>query len=126
MNKSKALTHFTTIILAALTLLLSCTSTPEAALDQKPADLLSEKEMVGILIDVHITESALSLKNFNRDSSLVLYAYYKDEIFKEHHVTEQQFKNSYDYYSKHSDELNHIYEIVVDSISVKEASGKLN
>ncbi|MGN6645084.1 MAG: DUF4296 domain-containing protein [Cytophaga sp.] len=126
MNKSKALTHFTTIIIAALTLLLSCTSAPDAALDQKPADLLSEKEMVGILIDVHITESALSLKNFNRDSSLVLYAYYKDEIFKEHHVTEQQFKDSYDYYSKHSDELNHIYEIVVDSISIKEASGKLN
>lgn len=111
------------IILFVICALFSCA--PKSALDVKPADLLTEQQMTGVLVDIHVTESALSLKNLNRDSSLRIYAGYKEDIFKEHHITETQFKESYDYYSKHSALLNHIYEVVIDSIGLKEAKGKL-
>lgn len=111
------------IILLCLTLLLSCNS--ETALDDKPNDLISEEKMIDVLIDVHITESALSLKNFNRDSSLKLFVYYQEDIFKEHQISEKQFQESYDYYAKHSKQFDHMYEIIIDSLKVKEATGKL-
>ena len=114
---------FKLIILACICILFSCTD--KSALDAKPADLLTEEQMSRVLVDIHITESALSLKNLNRDSSLSIYAGYKADIFQEHHITEEQFKQSYDYYSKHSDKLDHIYEVVIDSIGAKEAKGKL-
>lgn len=126
MNKSIALTYFKFILIASLSLLLSCQTDSTSGLDVKPADLISESKMVSVLIDIHVAESALSIKNFNRDSSLTLFAYYKEEIFKEHQITEQQFKDSYQYYSTHSEEFDHIYEVVVDSLAVKEMSGKLN
>lgn len=115
--------YFKLITLACICALFSCGQ--KSSLDEKPADLLTEEQMTTILVDIHITESALSLKNFNRDSSLTLYAGYKKEIFKEHQITEEQFKSSYDYYSKHAALFNHIYEVVIDSIAAKEAKGQL-
>lgn len=126
MNKSIALTYFKIILIASFALLFSCQTEPVSSLDVKPADLLPESKMVSILIDVHIAESALSIKNFNRDSSLTLFSYYKEDIFKKHQVTELQFKNSYEYYCTHSKQFDHIYEVVIDSLAVKESTGKLN
>jgi hypothetical protein len=103
--------------------MLSCTS--ESPSDVKPIDLISEDKMVDVMIDMHMTESALSLKNFNRDSSLKLFVFYKDDIYKEHQMTEKQFKDSYEYYSQHSKEFNAMYARIVDSLSVKEVTGKL-
>lgn len=118
-----ALNYFKLIILLGLAFICSCTS--ESELDVKPADLLSEEKMIDVLIDVHITEAALSLKNFNRDSSMKLFAYYKDDIFKEHQISEKQFQESYDYYARHSKQFDHMYEVVIDSLKVKEATGRL-
>ena len=106
-----------------MTFVLSCTS--ESELDVKPADLISEEKMIDVLIDVHITESALSLQNFNRDSSLRLFVYYKEDIFKEYKISEKQFQESYDYYARHSKQFDHMYEVIIDSLKVKEAMGKL-
>lgn len=111
------------IILLCFVFTFSCSS--ETELDVKPADLISEEKMIDVLIDVHITESALSLKNFNRDSSLKLFVYYKEDIFKEHQISEKQFQESYDYYARHSKQFDHMYAIVIDSLTVKEATGKL-
>lgn len=94
-------------------------------MDVEPADLISEEEMIDVLIDVHITESALSLKNFHRDSSLKLFTYYKADIFKEHQISEKQFQESFDYYARHSKQFDHMYEVVIDSLKVKEVTGKL-
>ena len=106
-----------------MTFQLSCTS--ESELDVQPTDLISEEKMIDVLIDVHITESALSLKNFNRDSSLKLYEYYKEDIYKEHQISEKQFQESFDYYAKHSKQFDQMYEVVIDSLKVKEVTGKL-
>jgi hypothetical protein len=106
-----------------LSFLLSCTS--ETELDVKPADLISEEKMIDVLIDVHITESALSLKNFNRDSSLKLFSYYKEDVFKEHQISEKQFQESFDYYARHSKQFDRMYAVIIDSLTVKEATGKL-
>ncbi len=111
------------IILACVLTIVSCTQ--ESPLDIEPANLISEEKMVDILIDVHITESALSLKNFSRDSSLRLFAYYKEDIYKEHTITETQFRESFDYYARHAKQFDAIYVAVIDSIAVKEATGKL-
>jgi len=117
------LNYLKPIILLCLTFLLSCAS--ETELDVKPADLIPEEKMIDVLIDVHVTESALSLKNFNRDSSLKLFVYYKEDIFKEHQISEKQFQESFDYYAKHSKQFDHMYEVVIDSLKVKEVTGRL-
>ena len=51
--------------------------------------------------------------------------YYQEDIFKEHQISEKQFQESYDYYAKHSKQFDHMYEVIIDSLKVKEATGKL-
>jgi hypothetical protein len=122
-NKSTALNDIKLIIIACVLTIVSCTQ--ESPLDVKPVNLISEEKMVDILIDVHLTESALSLKNFNRDSSMRLYAYYKEDIYQDHKITESQFRESFDYYARHAKKFDAIYAAVIDSIAVKEATGNL-
>lgn len=76
--------------------------------------------MIGVLIDIHMAESALTQKNFNRDTAVFLFSMYEQEIFKNRHTTKQQFKDSYEYYSKHSVEIDRMYAIVVDSLKDRE------
>ena len=104
--------------------LISCeNNTPDQTLAAAP---LSEQQMVGVLIDIHMAESALSIKNYNRDSSLLLFQFYKKEIYANRHITEQQFQESYAVYAKSSDVMDRMYAAVIDSLSVREsgAAGK--
>lgn len=103
--------------------MLSCSS--ESALDVKPSDLISEDKMVDVMIDMHMTESALSLKNFNRDSSLKLFVFYKEDVYKNYQISEKQFQESYQYYATHSKVFNDMYSRIVDSLNVKEVTGKM-
>ena len=81
--------------------------------------------MVEILIDVHLVESAISLKNLSKDSSVLLYKLYEKEILKKHKVSENNYKTSAEYYSQNAKMLDQIYEVVVDSLSLREAQKKL-
>jgi hypothetical protein len=120
-HKSTALNDlkFVLILISLLFLLLSCEK------DTKPAELLTEQQMILVLTDIHVAESALSIKNFTRDTSIALFQFYEEEIFKNRSVTTQQFKDSYRYYAQHSLEMDRIYAAVVDSLAVKESRGKL-
>lgn len=103
------------ILLAGL-LLQACTS----PVDPAPADLLSEKKMTGILVDIHLLESRLETMGLPHDTASNYFRTQQEEIFKKHQVAPDKFFKSYDYYVANVSELDKIYEKVVDSLSVKE------
>lgn len=104
------------LILLAGLLIQACTS----PLDPAPADLIPEKKMTAILVDVHIAESRVESMGLPHDSALVFFQHQQRQIFKKHRVPADQFFRSYDYYVTNVSELDKIYEKVVDSLSVKE------
>lgn len=89
-----------------------------------PDDLLSKESMVNILINIHIAEAAISLKDLPSDSAQVLYKRKKQEIFKEHGVASSRFYKSYQYYISDIKGMDDIYAAVIDSLSLREAIGK--
>lgn len=103
------------IFLASL-LLQACTSPIEPA----PADLISEKKMTTILVDIHIAESRIENMGLPYDTGAIYYQKLQLEVLKKHQVSLQKFTKSYDYYITNVSELDKIYEKVVDSLSVKE------
>ena len=102
------------LILIAIT---SCDS------NSKPDGLISEDEMVNILIDIHMTEGLASSLPIFYDSSQVIYALLEREIFIEHDVTDSVFTSSMIYYLQDPSTMDRIYGRVVDSLVVKESSG---
>lgn len=107
------------ILLAGL-LLQACTS----PVDPAPADLLSEKQMTGILVDIHILESRLETMGLPHDTASNYFRTQQEEIFKKHQVAADKFFKSYDYYVTNVSELDKIYEKVVDSLSMKEVEAQ--
>ena len=79
-----------------------------------PPNILSDHSMVPIMVDIHVVEGA-------RNGALILgdtngIEDYYDKIYRKHHITEQQFKESFDFYSSNPDIFIPIYEKVLDSL----------
>lgn len=89
----------------------------------KPKDLLSEEEMVNVLIDIHLTEGIASSLPIPYDSSQVLYSLLEQEVFVKHQVQDSVFTRSMIYYLQDPAIMDRIYARVVDSLVVRESSG---
>ena len=83
---------------------------------QIPSTVLSSKAMIPIMVDVHVGEGA-------RNGALILgdtngIEDYYAKIYEKHQITEQQFKESFAFYSSHPDIFIPIYEAVLDSLKI--------
>ncbi|NVJ87333.1 MAG: DUF4296 domain-containing protein [Algoriphagus sp.] len=99
-----------------LFLLLGCES------KKKQSPLLSEDEMVSILIDIHLTEGIASALPISYDSSQTVYSLMELEVFKKHGVEDSIFHESLRYYLQFPDEMDKLYARVIDSLVVKESA----
>jgi hypothetical protein len=88
--------------------------------EPKPANLLSEKKLTAILIDMHIAEARVEARGFSIDTATALYDNLKQDIYKKHKVSEDRFQKSYNYYLVNLKKLDKIYENVIDSLSMRE------
>lgn len=94
--------------------------------NSKPKDLLSEEEMVNVLIDIHLTEGMASSLPIPYDSSQVLYSLLEKEVFVKHQVEDSVFTRSMIYYLQDPAVMDRIYARVVDSLVVRESSGGID
>ena len=100
--------------------LLSC----QQQTDDKPANMIPQQKMVRILADIHITEALIERNVSYPDTALVLYADKHTGILKKHAVEKQAFESTYRYYLTHLPEMDKLYEIVVDTLSVRESQAE--
>lgn len=80
-----------------------------------PKGYISEKDMALILVDVHLVEGARSGTLVLGDTNSLPDYYAK--IYEKHHVTEANFKESFNWYTAHPEKLKAIYEEVIVSLS---------
>lgn len=109
--------RFYNILFSLLLLfLVACRSGPV------PDRLIEEDRFVPLLVDIHLADGYLSSKSQVPDSlgyrGNGLYA----AIFKKHHVDSAQFKKSFQYYSIHLEQMNRIYQAVIDRLTAKSDS----
>lgn len=88
--------------------------------DKKPPQLLSEAEMTRVLIEVYIDEEKINRLNVRRDSAEKIFELARPFIFERLGVPDSVFVLSYDYYASHPAKLEKIYEVVVDSLNLRE------
>lgn len=109
---------FSTAVTACF--IFSC-GTPK---DPVPDNLLSPDSMVSILVDIHLVEAASSVTRLNDVQSFKAQELYP-AIYKSHHIDSAAFRRSFDYYLKHPEKLEAIYEKVLNELSRRESeSGK--
>ena len=104
-----------TFLLAAF----SCTSDP------KPDYLLSKEEMVDLLVEIYLAEARLSSVGVPRDSAESLFKTYEKTILAKRGIADSTLKASYEYYFEHSQEMEAILDIVIDSLNIQEQRNRV-
>jgi hypothetical protein len=101
------------IIVCCLTFLLACQSQSTT----KPAQLIEKEKMSRVLEDVLLMESYYQSKHG-------IPSIYKDaldeslsEVFKKHHITKKQFKESYVYYASQPELFKELNTTIMDRLS---------
>ncbi len=88
--------------------------------EKQPENLMTKQEMINFLIDLHIIEARLNMSRIPDDTVKLFFNQVEDSLFRKHQVTDSMYYKSYQYYLEHIDEMESIYEAVVDSLSLRE------
>ena len=80
--------------------------------------VIPKDKMVDMLIDMHIYEEAINELPYEKDTLKSLFKMKELEIFESYSVTEEMYRKSYSHYFFNPKELDNIYQVVIDSLSV--------
>jgi len=89
-------------------------------------EVLDQNKMVDILIDLHLAEATVENIGLNTDSAASLYKYLEKQVYDSHEISDSLYLRSINYYMENPKQLDRIYSIVVDSLSVREKILDLN
>jgi hypothetical protein len=96
-----------------LVLLISCKY-------EQPTGILSEKEMVHVLMEIYIDEEKISLAYIPYDSVTRISPLIRQRVLGRLNLSDSVFKASMDYYMAHPKVLDRIYAALIDSLSFRE------
>lgn len=88
---------------------------------KQPEGILSNDQLVEVLVDVHIADAALTTLALQRKDDTFKSSDFYQRVLEKHDVTREQFDNSMDYYSKKPLELEKIYDRVLTELSKRKA-----
>lgn len=109
-----------TFILIIALLGASCNS----ILNSKPSGTLSQKQMVDVLVDIHLTEATLKIADDSltrlHDTTQIRIRF--AQVFEKHDIDPDDFNTSLTYYLKHIEDLDKIYVEVINRLTELEAT----
>ena len=77
--------------------------------------------MVQVLMEVHILEAKMdNVPVEPYDSTQAVYEHFEKLLFQEQGITQEQYERSFNYYIDHPNDLEKIYNAVVDSLMVRQ------
>lgn len=85
-----------------------------------PANILSEAQMVDIMIDIRLAEGKVSNLTLSNDSSAVLFNVLETQIFADHEIDSSNYIESYNYYLLNPEKFLRITDVVIDSLKVRQ------
>ena len=114
------------VLLIIIIIIFSCNSKVKEKIII-PANILTEKQMISILTDIYITESAL---NFKQNTGKVIddniaQCNYK-VIFTKHLISKETFKKSYEFYFENPENMAHIYEQILVELNKIQTKNNTN
>jgi hypothetical protein len=102
-------------------LTLACCFSCKPKNEKLPAGILSKEQMIPVLADIQLAESAIAIKNLYPDSAKIYAADYTNFIYRQHRIPKSVFEKSLNYYIQHPKDLDEIYTNVISELSLKEA-----
>jgi len=91
----------------------------------KPALLLSEKQMIDLLTDVHVIEASMNFRRNLGQSMDDRKTVFFDSLFKIYGITPELLEQNLRYYNENPDQMDRIYESVIEKLSALQSAIKV-
>ena len=123
-HRAAMIMKYWTFVLCIALLSSSCNS----ILSSRPSGTMNEKQMIDILVDIHLAEATIRLANdsITRLNDTTDLRIRFSRVFKQHDVTPDEFNTSLNYYLAHIEELDKIYVEVINRLTILEATLQQN
>ena len=90
--------------------------------EKPPVNIIPEKQFIPILVDIHFADATLSVLHFDKKNDRYKPENYYNIVLKKHGVDRKKFDKSIEYYSKNPEELDIIYDKVLNEFSKLKAN----
>lgn len=88
---------------------------------EKPTQgILTKAQMADWMMAMYLAEARILTLPMVRDSAYKLFVPYEDSLLRRKSFQDSTLEKSYQYYLEHPQELETIYDIVIDSLSLRE------
>lgn len=101
--------------LVAILIIVSCTQKNEI-----PKGILPPEKMANILSQIYEAEDKATSIGLKYDSQKVVLRHYELMILEQNNTNDSVYKESFTYYLEHPQKLETVYDIVIDSMSLRE------
>lgn len=89
-----------------------------------PEGITPKEQLVPLMLDIYLAEVKLSNLKIVRDTAVSIFEIYEGYLFEKHNIEKEKYMNSMSYYYDHTEQLELIYEALLDSLSVRETKLK--
>ena len=105
-----------------LLVLASCKSSGEKALPKGLVkdSIIPQNEMISILADVHILESALQFESSRNKNISTMHDFYYRKLFSDYKISRRKFSLNLNYYEMDPENLRKMYGEVVKKLENRE------
>ena len=88
--------------------------------NKKPKNVLSEQQLAEILVDIYAGEARMTNLSLVNDSAIKLFRPFEESLFQKKGIPDSIVKTTFRYYLAHPVELEQVYDVVIDTLSLRE------
>lgn len=103
------------IYIIAILTIVSCSGKEEL-----PKGIIPPEKMALILSDIYLAEHKAANISLKPDSSKVVFRHYELKILEDYNTNDSVYKESFRYYLEFPEKLEAVYDIVIDTVSLRE------
>jgi hypothetical protein len=82
--------------------------------------IMTKAQMADWMMNVYIAEARILTLPMTRDSAYKVFVPFQDSLLKQKSLQDSTLKKSFQYYMDHPAELESVYDIMIDSLSLRE------
>lgn len=92
--------------------------------DEEKRGILSQEQLSSLLIQIYLGEAVADNLPYMKDSAMKYFAPFERKLLKSKNISDSVLRKTYEYYIAHPRELEKVYDVVIDSLALKEQSVK--
>lgn len=87
---------------------------------------MDEKQLADLMVEIYTGEARMTNLSLLNDSAIKLFRPFEEALFQKRGIPDSIMKVTFRYYVEHPVELERVYDVVIDTLSLREKKAGIN